>query len=168
MWSLRRFLRIFFYHFIFILIFFFYFHFNFNLFCFIFILFIFYVYYFRLSLAIPSEGDGYSKCSMYAVNFTEKLLSGVVKSDPSWPVQSCKSGWEYNFTEIPYSTIATEVCCALIILENFELKIFHRSLTGSAITRTCRRYRNRFSFSALFSVAFFSVGLRIVTEEFPR
>ena len=46
---------------------------------------------------------------MYAVNFTEMLNNGVVKSDPSWPVQSCRSGWEYNFTDIPYSTVATEL-----------------------------------------------------------
>lgn len=45
---------------------------------------------------------------MYAVNFTEKLAEGIVKGDPSWPRQPCKNGWEYNFTEIPYSTIATE------------------------------------------------------------
>lgn len=46
---------------------------------------------------------------MYAVNFTEMLANNIVKSDPSWPTQPCKHGWEYNFTEIPYSTIATEV-----------------------------------------------------------
>lgn len=46
---------------------------------------------------------------MYAVNFTEMLAKGIIKADPSWPKQSCKNGWEYNFTEIPYSTIATEV-----------------------------------------------------------
>lgn len=65
---------------------------------------------FRLSLAIPSvEGEGFAKCSMYAVNFTEMLLSGIQAADPSWPTQSCQYGWEYNFTEIPYSTVATEL-----------------------------------------------------------
>jgi hypothetical protein len=58
-----------------------------------------------VALAIP-EGE---HCSMYAVNFTEKLAQGVVKADPSWPKQPCKHGWEYNFTDIPYSTVATEV-----------------------------------------------------------
>lgn len=51
---------------------------------------------------------------MYAVNFTEVLLSGIVEADPSWPVQACKYGWEYNFTEIPYSTAATDVRLAQI------------------------------------------------------
>lgn len=46
---------------------------------------------------------------MYAVNFTELLSNGTVESDPSWPLQSCKNGWEYNFTDIPYSTVATEL-----------------------------------------------------------
>lgn len=65
---------------------------------------------FRRSLAIPSEGDGFKKCSMYAVNFTEMIANGVIVADSSWPEQPCKNGWEYNFTEIPYSTVATEVC----------------------------------------------------------
>ena len=50
---------------------------------------------------------------MYAVNFTEiinKLVDGEkLVVDPSWPVQPCKHGWEYDRKEIPYSTIATEV-----------------------------------------------------------
>ena len=46
---------------------------------------------------------------MYAVNFTEMLAEGIVKANKSWPIQACKQGWEYNFTEIPYSTIATEL-----------------------------------------------------------
>lgn len=71
---------------------------------------IFFVRIFRLLLAIPPQADGYSQCSMYAVNFTEMLENNILISDPLWPVQSCKNGWEYNFTEIPYSTIATEVC----------------------------------------------------------
>jgi hypothetical protein len=54
-------------------------------------------------------GFAYSKCSMYAVNFTDMLRNGIEKADPSWPVQSCQNGWEYNFTEIPYSTVATDV-----------------------------------------------------------
>ncbi|CRK95636.1 CLUMA_CG009094, isoform A [Clunio marinus] len=63
----------------------------------------------RLALAIPRDKDGYVKCSMYAVNYTEILQKGIIKSDSSWPTQRCKYGWEYNFTEIPYSTIATEL-----------------------------------------------------------
>lgn len=46
---------------------------------------------------------------MYAVNYEELLLNGIEEADSSWPVQSCQHGWEYNFTEIPYSTVATDV-----------------------------------------------------------
>lgn len=84
------------------------------------ILFIFVCFQFtRLSLAIPNIDNDRSKCSMYAVNFTEILAAANINNngttinvplaDPSWPIESCKYGWEYNHTEIPYSTIATEV-----------------------------------------------------------
>lgn len=59
-------------------------------------------------------GDGsppisYSKCTMYAVNFTEVLANNIRKADPSWPTQPCRHGWEYNFTDVPYQTAATDV-----------------------------------------------------------
>lgn len=78
----------------------------------------------RLQLAIPfDEVDGYSKCTMYDVNFTHYHMLGLRKADPSWPTKSCKYGWEYNFTEIPYSTIATEVI-KITSFKSFLLKIY--------------------------------------------
>ncbi|XP_058458866.1 organic cation transporter protein [Malaya genurostris] len=72
----------------------------------------------RRALAIPvyfehgTEFDdgtaSYSQCSMYAVNFTEVLANNIKKADPSWPTQPCKHGWEYNFTDVPYRTAATD------------------------------------------------------------
>lgn len=63
-----------------------------------------------MNYGIPQNDDNtFSKCSMYAVNFTEMLSQGINKPDPSWPQQACKYGWEFNFTEIPYETISTEV-----------------------------------------------------------
>lgn len=66
-----------------------------------------------MALAIPLDSSGeskqYSKCSMYAVNFTEVLMNGTTQADPTWPIQPCQHGWEFNFTDIPYETIATEV-----------------------------------------------------------
>ncbi|CAD7082940.1 unnamed protein product, partial [Hermetia illucens] len=63
-----------------------------------------------LALSIPHDNvHGYSKCSMYAVNFTEALANGTTEADPSWPVVACRHGWEYNFTELPYTTIATDL-----------------------------------------------------------
>lgn len=59
---------------------------------------------------METNGNGErSKCSMYAVNFTEVLNNGTKEADPSWPVQPCKFGWEFNMTDLPYTTIATEV-----------------------------------------------------------
>lgn len=78
----------------------------------------------RRALAIPVDesfgpglgsgiGDGsepisYSKCTMYAVNFTEVLANNIRKPDPSWPTQPCRNGWEYNYTDVPYQTAATD------------------------------------------------------------
>ncbi|KDR24330.1 Organic cation transporter protein, partial [Zootermopsis nevadensis] len=65
----------------------------------------------RISLAIPpNEGKtGYDKCRMYAVNFTEMWDKGITKGNPSWPTTDCRHGWEFNYTDIPYSTIASEL-----------------------------------------------------------
>ncbi|XP_012267339.2 organic cation transporter protein-like [Athalia rosae] len=72
----------------------------------------------RIALAIPlasAVGSGeesftsYSRCAVYAVNFTELLEQGVQVADPSWPIEKCQHGWEFNFTEIPYPSIAVEL-----------------------------------------------------------
>jgi len=63
----------------------------------------------RIALAIPSDDDGYSRCIMYDVNFTELLSKGIREANASWPTKSCSHGWEFNFTDIPYETVATEV-----------------------------------------------------------
>jgi hypothetical protein len=85
-------------------------------------------YFCRLKLAIPKEEDhqSYSKCSMYAVNFTEILLRGGANESEKakWPIKSCSSGWEYNFTEIPYSTIATEVSFYLFFAAFILINLF--------------------------------------------
>lgn len=65
---------------------------------------------YRLALSIPMIDGKYSKCSMYAKNFTEMINANeTLVADPSWPIQSCVYGWEYDRSEIPYETIATEV-----------------------------------------------------------
>ncbi|KAG7213591.1 hypothetical protein KM043_002845 [Ampulex compressa] len=63
----------------------------------------------RISLAIPTSGEGYSRCSMYDVNYIELLSNGTRTANPSWPVKKCPNGWEFNFTDVPYPTIATEL-----------------------------------------------------------
>jgi len=66
---------------------------------------------YRKSLAIPpnEEKSGYDKCRMYAVNLTEMWDKGITEGDSSWPTVDCRHGWEFNYTDIPYSTIASEV-----------------------------------------------------------
>ncbi|KAH8364750.1 hypothetical protein KR084_011176 [Drosophila pseudotakahashii] len=62
----------------------------------------------RLALSIPMTKGEYNNCYMYDVNYTEILAQGKVMADPKWPRVKCRHGWSYNFTEIPYSTVATE------------------------------------------------------------
>lgn len=63
----------------------------------------------RIALAIPVDENGHSKCTMYDVNYTEIILNGIRDADPSWPTKGCSHGWEFNFTDIPYETVATEL-----------------------------------------------------------
>ncbi|CAK9830055.1 Organic cation transporter protein [Anthophora retusa] len=63
----------------------------------------------RLSLAIPVDREGYSRCSMYDVNYTEILLNGSHVPDLSWPTKACQHGWEFNYSTVPYVTVATEL-----------------------------------------------------------
>lgn len=123
--------------------------------------------YFRVALAIPKEGDDHSKCSMYAVNFTDLILAGVQEADPSWPVQSCQYGWEYNFTDIPYATVATEVSNRSIILITNEVAMpIVLSWTGFAIMPSCPLLRKQSSSSVQSAEVFCSDGLLIATAEF--
>ncbi|XP_073836261.1 solute carrier family 22 member 13-like [Musca autumnalis] len=63
----------------------------------------------RLALSIPRMDNGdYHNCFMYNVNYTDLLAKGIRKADPTWPRVACMHGWSYNFTEIPYTTVATE------------------------------------------------------------
>lgn len=83
---------------------------------------IFILSFFRIALAIPVGEDGYSKCSMYDVNYTEVLSNGIREANPSWPTKGCSHGWEFNFTDIPYETVATEVkpilLCENVVVSN--------------------------------------------------
>ncbi|XP_022218690.2 organic cation transporter protein [Drosophila obscura] len=62
----------------------------------------------RLALSIPMMNGEYNNCYMYDVNYTEIMAQGKVMADPKWPKVKCRNGWSYNYTEIPYSTVATE------------------------------------------------------------
>lgn len=62
----------------------------------------------RIALSIPQTLDGLDRCHMYDVNYAEVLSKGILKADESWPIVPCQNGWEYNLSEVPYSSIATE------------------------------------------------------------
>ncbi|CAG9857803.1 unnamed protein product [Phyllotreta striolata] len=62
----------------------------------------------RLALAIPKGKDGFEKCLMYDVNFTEILKNGVKSANESWKIASCRNGWEYDYSVVPYASISTE------------------------------------------------------------
>ncbi|KAK9744819.1 Sugar transporter [Popillia japonica] len=63
----------------------------------------------RKLLAIPQSNGGFDKCSMYNINFTDILHQGIKIADSSWEKVPCKNGWEYNFTDVPYKTIASDL-----------------------------------------------------------
>ncbi|CAD7003454.1 organic cation transporter protein [Ceratitis capitata] len=64
----------------------------------------------RLAISIPRMRGirEYDNCKMYDVNYTEVLAKGMRQADPNWPVIACRHGWSYNFTDYPYTTVATE------------------------------------------------------------
>uniref|UniRef100_A0A8D8S4C5 Organic cation transporter protein n=1 Tax=Cacopsylla melanoneura TaxID=428564 RepID=A0A8D8S4C5_9HEMI len=62
----------------------------------------------RRILSIPHKGGSFDSCIMYAVNYSALIATGVTQADPTWPTSECQYGWEYDFTDVPYSSIATE------------------------------------------------------------
>ncbi|GBP56648.1 Carcinine transporter [Eumeta japonica] len=64
----------------------------------------------RRNLAIPLDGDmKHDKCLMYDIDFKNINVTSMTGSNSNWPVTKCKHGWEYNFTDVPYQTISTEL-----------------------------------------------------------
>lgn len=61
----------------------------------------------RRHLAIPKSEVGYEKCVVYDVNWTSVLQDGVTDPNTKWSTKICHN-WEYNFTDVPYETIATQ------------------------------------------------------------
>lgn len=65
----------------------------------------------RMSLAIPKDNNsrfGYSRCTAYDADWKSVLDSGQ-KPDANWTTVPCQHGWEFNKSEIPYSTITSEL-----------------------------------------------------------
>ncbi|XP_076673157.1 organic cation transporter protein isoform X1 [Andrena cerasifolii] len=99
----------------------------------------------KIALSIPSatmeelrmEGaTTFSRCSMYDVNYKEKLENGIRIADPSWPVKSCQHGWTFNLTMIPYKSIAVElewVCDHAFLGSAAQSAFFLGSIIGGLI-----------------------------------
>lgn len=66
---------------------------------------------FRRALAIPPSTGPFShdRCKMYSADFKAALAEGRTTPDDEWPVVPCQHGWEYNKSDVPYDTIASEV-----------------------------------------------------------
>ncbi|XP_050678261.1 carcinine transporter-like [Leptidea sinapis] len=64
----------------------------------------------RRHLSIPQTQDlKYERCLVYDVNWEEILSTGNLEPNPTWPTKKCTGKWEFNFTDIPYETIATQL-----------------------------------------------------------
>ncbi|XP_059046818.1 carcinine transporter-like [Achroia grisella] len=63
----------------------------------------------RRHLSIPISNDGYERCLVYDVDWAQILQDGVTTPNIEWPTKQCNNGWEFNFTDIPYETIATQL-----------------------------------------------------------
>ncbi|XP_054258921.1 organic cation transporter protein isoform X2 [Macrosteles quadrilineatus] len=74
---------------------------------------------------MTTEGS-YEQCVVYDVDWTRVLSQGILQANVSWPTKACDHGWIYNSTEIPYSTIATELnwVCDLKALPTIAQSIF--------------------------------------------
>ncbi|CAG4948732.1 unnamed protein product [Parnassius apollo] len=66
----------------------------------------------RRALAIPPKSDGpysHDRCRMYVADWSKALAQGRTTPDDEWPIVTCTNGWEYNRSDVPYDTIASEL-----------------------------------------------------------
>uniref|UniRef100_A0A224XLE8 Putative synaptic vesicle transporter svop n=1 Tax=Panstrongylus lignarius TaxID=156445 RepID=A0A224XLE8_9HEMI len=88
-------------------------------------------------LSIPQLPDGsFEKCRVYVANWTDVLARGLTQSDPEWPTKPCDKGWEYDYTDVPYKTIATEldwVCDNAALPSTTSSIYFLGAITGGLV-----------------------------------
>ncbi|CAG9577071.1 unnamed protein product [Danaus chrysippus] len=66
----------------------------------------------RRALAIPPKSDGpfaHDRCHMYSADFSLALEQGRTTPDDEWKIIPCSHGWEYNRSDVPYETIASQL-----------------------------------------------------------
>lgn len=64
----------------------------------------------RKSLAIPADNGTFSKCTRYAVNWSQIMEDGCcdmedVVPNESWEVEGCTDGWEYDRRHVSSSIV---------------------------------------------------------------
>ncbi|XP_072948572.1 carcinine transporter-like [Epargyreus clarus] len=62
----------------------------------------------HLSIPINAKNE-YERCVVYDVDWSKILEEEVIEPNPKWPTKKCEETWEYNFTDVPYETIATQL-----------------------------------------------------------
>ncbi|KAJ8676292.1 hypothetical protein QAD02_012079 [Eretmocerus hayati] len=99
----------------------------------------------KITLSIPfkqmDEDSGesnvtYSRCWMYATNYTKALQSNITVANSSWPKTQCQYGWSFNTTNIPYLSIAAElewVCEKAYLGSAAQSAFFFGSIIGGLI-----------------------------------
>ncbi|CAH0712858.1 unnamed protein product, partial [Brenthis ino] len=66
----------------------------------------------RRALAIPPKSDGpfaHDRCHMYSADWSKALDQGRTTPDDEWTIIPCTHGWEYNRSDVPYETIASQL-----------------------------------------------------------
>ncbi|CAH2236945.1 jg23393 [Pararge aegeria aegeria] len=72
----------------------------------------------RRALAIPPKTEGpyaHDRCHMYQADWTLALAQGRTTPDDEWPIVPCTGSWEYNRSDVPYETIASQVWWKIFI-----------------------------------------------------
>ncbi|CAK1541329.1 unnamed protein product [Leptosia nina] len=60
----------------------------------------------RRNLTTMTTSDGWEKCFMYDANWTQVLQDLTVPAFTK--LVPCKNGWEFELTDVPYHTVASE------------------------------------------------------------
>lgn len=86
----------------------------------------------RRALAIPPKSEGpyaHERCRMYSGDWAKALAEGRTTPDDEWAVVPCMHGWEYNRSDVPYHTIASDVS---IILKQLNCSKNRRCRLGNS------------------------------------
>jgi len=90
----------------------------------------------QFKLFRPKINGDYSRCLMYDVDYQALLNNNVTEADPMWPTQSCIFGFIFDHSEIPYTTIATELgwVCENDVLPTIAQSVFFcGAITGGLL-----------------------------------